>query len=318
MTLASQSSLVDRGSATITALIVVGVASILIAGLQWRQEIQVRHVERDRNRIQVAWLHRAAIDFARLVLAEDQRNSQYDHLGEIWAIPLMDADVAQFLKTSDIPDEIAKVALMASLTDAQGLFNLRNLWSADFKSVDDAGVQVFSRLLTTLNLNPQLAQDAASELLNQGTLISDPAHLRSMPGYTNAVLGKLSPFVVVLPEVSKVNINTAPAEIVMSVVPGLTRSEASLLIGERKKGPFKSIVDVPITLSLIGVRSTIALDSSLIDVSSRFWLIRTDIQLGRGAYSNVALIQRSATAVFNGNVTQLVWSHQTRRLHSEP
>lgn len=318
MSLVNQSPSVDRGSATITALIVVGIASLLIAGLQWRQEIQVRYVERDRNRMQVAWLHRAAIDFVRLVLAEDQRNSQYDHLGEVWAIPLMDADVAQFLKTSDIPDEMAKVVLMASLTDAQSLFNLRNLWSADFKSVDSAGVQSFSRLLTTLNIDPQLAEDAASSLLSKGELISDPTHLRSIPGYTKAVLNKLIPFVLVLPEVSKTNINTAPAEIVMSVAPGLTRSEANLLIEERKKRPFKSIADISLALSKIGIGTTARLDGRLIDISSRFWLMRTDIQLGRGVYSNVALIQRSATAAFSGNFTQLVWSHQARRLDSEP
>ena len=72
----------ERGSATITALIVVGVTAVLLAGLMWRQQIQIRSLENNRDRIQALWLQRAAIDFARLVLVEDQRTSQYDHLGE--------------------------------------------------------------------------------------------------------------------------------------------------------------------------------------------------------------------------------------------
>lgn len=101
----------ERGSATVTALIVVGVAAVLLAGLMWRQQIQVRTLENARDRVQAQWLQRAAIDFARLVLVEDQRNSQIDHLGEAWALPLADGKVADFLKNADVPDEIAAVTL---------------------------------------------------------------------------------------------------------------------------------------------------------------------------------------------------------------
>lgn len=73
----------ERGSATVTALIVVGVAAVLLAGLMWRQQIQIRTLENARDLVQAQWLQRAAIDFARLVLVEDQRNSQIDHLARL-------------------------------------------------------------------------------------------------------------------------------------------------------------------------------------------------------------------------------------------
>jgi general secretion pathway protein K len=41
----------------------------MLAGLMWRQQIQIRSLENARDLVQVRWLQRAAIDFARLVLA---------------------------------------------------------------------------------------------------------------------------------------------------------------------------------------------------------------------------------------------------------
>jgi general secretion pathway protein K len=155
----------ERGSTTVTALIVVGVAAVLLAGLMWRQQIQIRTLENARDYVQAQWLQRAVIDFARLILVEDQRNSQTDHLGEVWALPLADGKVADFLKNADVPDEIATVTLRGQLIDAQGQFNLTNLWDKDFKTVNPEGVKAYGRLLEALGLDKNLAQLTAQSIL---------------------------------------------------------------------------------------------------------------------------------------------------------
>ena len=132
----------EQGSATVTALIVVGVAAVMLAGLMWRQQIQIRSLENVRDVVQVRWLQRAAIDFARLVLVEDQRSTQYDHLGETWALPLADGKVADFLKNADVPDEIAAVTLRGQLTDAQSQFNLNNLWDKDSRGINPSEILI--------------------------------------------------------------------------------------------------------------------------------------------------------------------------------
>ena len=98
-----------------------------------------------RDRVQAQWLQRTAIDFGRLVLVEDQRTSQYDHLGEAWALPLADGKVADFLKNTDIPDEIANVTFNGQLSDAQGLFNLTNLWDHNLRFLLSSVGQIFWR-----------------------------------------------------------------------------------------------------------------------------------------------------------------------------
>ena len=88
----------ENGSATITALIVVGVAAVVISGLVWRQQLQIHNIDTIRDRTQAQWLQYGMIDFARLVLTQDMRTSQADHLGEAWALTLNDSKVADFLK----------------------------------------------------------------------------------------------------------------------------------------------------------------------------------------------------------------------------
>jgi general secretion pathway protein K len=150
----------ERGSATVTALIVVGVAAVVITSLMWRQQLQIRNIETTRDKTQAQWLQHGMIDFARLVLAQDLRTSQADHLGEAWSLPLSDSKVADFLKNVDIPDELQAVTVNGGITDAQGLFNLTNLWNANFQS-NANGVLAYSRLLAALGFNSNLAQQTA-------------------------------------------------------------------------------------------------------------------------------------------------------------
>jgi len=298
----------ERGSATITALIVVGVAAVLITGLIWRQQIQIRSLENSRDRVQAQWLQRAAIDFARLVLTEDQRTSQYDHLGESWALPLADGKVADFLKNTDIPDEIATVTFNGRLTDAQSLFNLSNLWDRNFQNVNPAGVKTFERLLDALGLDKSLAQQTAQVSLQMGIPPYDLEALLKLPNYSPAILGRLSRFVTILPNLTTINANTASTEVLMAAVSGLSRGAANSFVQQRTMTPFKSLDEITALLNKVGGAQGVTIDPVVIGVKSQFWLANTEIRLGGGIFVSSTLIQRSPTALTDGNFTQVIWS----------
>jgi general secretion pathway protein K len=298
----------DQGSATVTALIVVGVAAVMLAGLMWRQQIQVRSLENMRDLVQVRWLQRAAIDFARLVLVEDQRSTQYDHLGETWALPLADGKVADFLKNADVPDEIAAVTLRGQLTDAQSQFNLNNLWDRDFKGINAAGVQEYGRLLEAVGLDRGLAQLTAQGVLQADMPLYDLEGLLSLPAYNPMILEKIRPFVSILPILTTVNVNTAPPEVLMAALSGLSRSAAASFIQQRSTSPIKSLDEITALLNKMGLTQGVTIDAALVDVRSQFWLGRTEIRLGRGIFVSSALIQRSQTPLPSGNLTQVIWS----------
>jgi len=298
----------EQGSATITALIVVGVAAVLLAGLMWRQQIQIRSLENARDRTQAQWLQRAAIDFGRLVLVEDQRTSQFDHLGEAWALPLADGKVADFLKNTDIPDEIAAVTFNGRLVDAQGMFNLSNLWSNNFQAINSAGLKEFERLLDALGLDKNLAQQTAQAALQSNLPPFDLEGLMQLPNYNAAIIERLRPFVVILPGATTVNVNTASPEVLMAALNGLSRSAANSFVQQRALSPFKTLADITSLLNQVGGGQGAVVDPTLVDVKSQFWLGNTEIHLGRGIFVSSTLIQRSQNPLPSGNYTQIIWS----------
>ncbi len=298
----------DRGSATVTALIVVGVAAVLLTGLMWRQQIQIRTLENARDQVQAQWLQRAAIDFARLVLVEDQRNSQIDHLGEAWALPLADGRVADFLKNADVPDEIAAVTLQGQLLDAQSQFNLANLWDKGFKTINTPGVLEYGRLLEALGLDKNLAQLTAQGILQMDMPLYDLEGLLKLPAYNPEILEQLRPFVSILPILTTVNVNTASPEVLMAAIPGLSRSAAGAFAQQRAASPLKSADEIVTLLNKMGASQGVSLDASLVDVRSQFWLARSEIRMGRGIFVSSSLIQRSLSPLPGGNFTQVIWS----------
>jgi general secretion pathway protein K len=103
----------ERGSATITALIVVSISTLIISGLMWRQEVQVRQLEHRRLQQQAVWIERSAIDLARVVLREDLRNSGVaDFIGEPWSLPLAQSRVADFFKSTDLDFSLLQEELL--------------------------------------------------------------------------------------------------------------------------------------------------------------------------------------------------------------
>jgi general secretion pathway protein K len=304
----------DQGSATVTALIVVGVAAILLAGLMWRQQIQIRTLENIRDRIQVEWLERAAVDFARLVLVQDQRNSQFDHLGEAWALPLADGKVADFLKNTDIPDEIATVTLQGRITDAQGQFNLTNLWDKRFTNVNAPAVAIYARLLDALGLDKGLAQQTAQRVLQSDMPLNHLDDLLQYSFYSPSLVEQIRPYVVILPNATPINLNTAPAEVLMATIPGLSRGLASSLVQQRSTSPLKSLDEVNALLNQLGGGQGATIEASLADVRSKYWIARSEIRLGRGIFTSTALIERSRTPLPDSNFTQVIWNRTGKML----
>ena len=305
----------DHGSATVTALIVVGVAAIIIASLMWRQQLQIRNIETARGRMQVQWLQHGMIDFARLVLTQDQRTSTSDHLGEAWALPLSDSKVADFLKNVDIPDELQSVSVNGGITDAQGLFNLTNLWNTNLQ-INPNGVLEYSRLLNVLGFNPNLAQLTAQAVQEKQMVIQEIHDLIGIPGYDASTIKVLRSFVAVLPNTTTINVNTAPAEVLMAAFTGLSRSSANAIVQNRSNSPAKTLEDINSLLTRSGAGTNVTIDASLVNVNSQFWLASTEVKLGSGIFKSTSLIQRSPSPMALGNYTQVVWN-RTNRILSE-
>jgi general secretion pathway protein K len=302
----------SNGSTTITALIVVGIVAIAASGLAWKQHLEIRQLENVRDQVQVGWLQKNVVDFSRVILKDDLRqNGGVDHLGEIWALPLQDSKIADFLKSQDLPDEIDSITLKARLTDAQSMFNLTNLWGNNNAGQPDPdAIKVYVNLLNQLGLDGQLANQTVNIALRSQGKPTQMDDLLTYPGYSKEILTKIKQFVTVLPQTTPVNINTCSAEVLLAVYSFLTRSDVERLLQSRTTAPFTSIDDVNKRVNQVRPNVANPTINPLLDVKSNFWIVYSEIQMRQRLFNNQTLISRNATLLSGGNLTQIIWSKQ--------
>src|SRR3990167_3882447 len=226
----------QRGIAVITALLLTTLAITIVASLFWQQQVQVRSIENQRLQLQKQWILRGALDWASLILREDAKHSSVDNLDEPWAVPLAETRLDQYVENGRADDNVGDATLSGSISDAQARYNLTNLCANG--TIDPAEVAVFERLLNNVRMNPLLAQATADAMAaaqkppaaNAANSSSEPSpqpmnltqmeDLLAVPGFSPEMLGKLKNFVIFLPRVTPVNVNTAPTEV---LTPGSAR-----------------------------------------------------------------------------------------------
>jgi general secretion pathway protein K len=300
----------QKGSATVMALIVVSLISICIASLVWQQDFEIRKTRIYKENTQVYWLQRSLIDVVRLVLRIDLQNSQgVDHLGEIWAMPIEKSSIEDFLKNQDLPEELTSVKFSGSIQDAQGLFNISNLWDENLSTVNLVAIQTYANLLDQLGLNKTLANQTAQYILLNNRRLQYLDELINVPGYTTDMIKRLSQFAIVLPEPTAINLNTASVEILLALWPSLSPADALKFSQLRLSMPLKNQSDIGQLFSKIQPNKTLE-ESSAVGVKSDYWLANTNMLIDRRNINTQTLIKRFTTRQSDNNFTAVLWSKQ--------
>jgi general secretion pathway protein K len=229
------------GAAILMALIIVAIAATMAATMLARQQASLVGEEARRHATQARWILRGAMDWVRLVLREDLRFNAVDHLGEAWAVPLKPISLKAFLAVDQRADDaVFEALLQGKIDDAQAKFNLRNLEENSQPSTTQTAALI--KLLSALGLSSK-AKDLANEasanvlLLVQGALFEPRSAMDLMTSLTSEERTKLSPYITLLPKQTKVNCNTASAEVLHAVVPGLDLSLAKSIV-QRRAGAY--------------------------------------------------------------------------------
>ena len=126
---------VQKGAALLMALLTVALIAVLASSALWQQwrTLSVETAERDAQ--QAHWLLAGAQDWARVVLREDARSGNTDHLAEPWATPLREARLSSFLAaapggTLTLRDGLAEqVFLSGRISDMQSALECAPIWS---------------------------------------------------------------------------------------------------------------------------------------------------------------------------------------------
>lgn len=169
----------QRGVAVVTALLLTTLAISIVASLFWQQQVQVRSMENQRLHLQTKWILRGALDWASLVLRQDAYTSQYTSLDQVWATPLAETRLDQYIERERVEGETFNATLSGNIVDATSRYNLGNLARNRIK--DEEQVRIFGRLLDNLRLDARLA-DRVANFVAQGQQVGGPVDPSGTPG----------------------------------------------------------------------------------------------------------------------------------------
>ena len=303
----------QRGVAVITALLLTTLAITIVSSLFWQQQVQVRSIENLRLQLQQQWVLRGALDWASLILREDANHSSVDDLDEPWAVTLEETRLDQYLEGSSADADIAGATLSGGISDAQARYNLTNLCPKD--KIDYAAVAVFARLLNHAAFDPALALATAELMLEtlknpekntandrnqaapQPMKFVQTNDLLAVPGFTSHMLASLQEFVIFLPQATPVNINTAPAEVLLALIDTFSQADASSMVKSRAKASFRNLADFNNRLP----GRTFSLTSKQASVNTNYFLVNGTIRMARAGLEMQALFERK------GRSSKLIW-----------
>ena len=304
----------QQGMAIISALLIAAVVAVIAAGMLTRQSVATRALEADQHRVQGRWVVQGGLEISRQLLWDARQRDPLTRLDQPWAQRL----VAQGFE--------------GRLEDEQGKFNLRNLVANE--RVDEAQIQAFGRLCELIGisaglsqrisqrviasyprlLNPQIANNTNNFDSGRATspnasrkpenpklpMLRNLEDLRSVEGVNDAIIGKLAPYLTVIPATTWINGNTATAPVLAAYVPGLSLERAQALINERdagrwfiNRGDFVNRLRMP-NLELTSVK---------VGITSDWFRLRGEARREQRRVSLDALLHRS-----QDRLPQVIWS----------
>jgi general secretion pathway protein K len=302
----------ERGAALLTAMLTVTLVATIASAALWQQWRQVEIETAERGRSQTTWMMTGALDWTRLILREDAISAQgagVDHLGEPWALPVQESKLSTFLSQDQQWREgDAEVFLSGQITDAQSRLNVMNL--LDNGQISVPALQRFGRLFERLNLPLQELQTLSRQLQAAAAAAKSaggsPSSARLMPqqtsqlawlGLSPGTLAALENFITVLPEATPVNLNTAPAEVLMASLPGLDLAQARQSVALRERGHWASLDAARQALGAAGQN----LQAGQHDVQSRYFEVTGRMRIDDVVQVEQLLVKRE------GNQVNMVW-----------
>ena len=246
----------QRGVALLTILLLVVSITVVAGAMLASQKIAIRRSGLLFDQNQLLQDINAGQQLAVTLIRADAKLNDTDSEQDIWAQPIP-------------PYTLGGHSIDIELRDEGSRFNINNLYHNG--AVDTAALAVFQRLLTQLNLEPDIAvaaldyQDADSEVYQDGgdenvvyaqqsnrgadTALPNQAllsidQLAEIKGVDAQVLATLRPYITAVPYYLPININTASPVLFAALVEGASSQQMQSIIELQAKQAFSSVDDV--------------------------------------------------------------------------
>jgi len=287
----------ERGIALITVMLIVALATVAALAMASRQQLDVRRIGSLLHGDQAYAYALGVENWGSAILQRDRADGDTDNLGEDWA---------QRIPPLPVPGG----EIRGQIEDLQGRFNLNNLVKNG--AVSPPQLEQFRRLLAALELDEALAAAVVDWIdadidpqLPDGAedsvyLARDPPYraanrpltsiseLRLVEGFDAKVVRRLLPYVSVLPRSTPINVNTASAVVLRSLVADLSDADAQRLVEDRGEDGYKQVADFLKHDALAGLQ----IEPTGLSVSSEYFLIHADVELGQARTRLYSLVER--------------------------
>jgi len=294
----------QQGVALITAVLIVALVTAAAVAMASKQQFDIRRTANIFNNDIAYQFALGAEDYARNVLEWDitKAGTTTDHLAEDWA--------------QEVAVPVEGAMLTGSVQDLQGRINLNSLLDANGKPNVEMEKR-FKHLLDLLGLNQDVSQavlDWIDEDINprfNGGAEDDYYMLQTPPyraanrlmvsvselllvmGVDDEVYQLLLPHVSALPVVStKINVNTASAEVLASLAVTMTIADGEALIQARPDTGFAKIADFTAQTLL---SNHPAYKEDFLDVKSDYFLVDAMAEFDKSTARLHSLVHRNNT-----------------------
>lgn len=275
----------QTGIALIMVLLVIALVTIIATGIASKQNISIRRTQNLLYNEQAYMYLLGAEDWAKNILAQDYKDNKTDSFKDDWATELP-------------PIPIEGGTIQGKIEDLQGRFNINNLLKASNPEQDS--IKVFRNLLIENDIDDKLT-DALVDWLDSDLDSTVPAgaedgdylnsaipsraanrlmvsatELSLVKGFDNKKYNKISPYIVALPKLTPINVNTANAMQVSMLSNQVSLSEAEEIIKKRDKSGYKSVDDFLALDSMKGKN----IKKELVSISSQYYLLKARSIIG--------------------------------------
>ena len=288
----------QRGVALIVALLALVLAVLLATALIDRGEATAARW-RDSWRAEQSWqLLRGMEAWAVAGLLAGQRaNGKVDSRDEAWA-------------QSIAPIEIPGATLTGRLRDLGGCFNINALASGGV--IDEVALARFRRLLVGVKLPPELAEQAADWLDTDATPrqngaedaayglrrpsgrsgngpMANASEMLALPAMTAEAWQRLAPLVCALPNDHRINLNTAPVELWLTLDERITMEMARRLVRADAQ-PYSS--ESAVLEALVEREGLTGINITGYAIESQYFLAQSEILADGIPFHYSSLLQR--------------------------
>lgn len=296
----------QRGAAVVTALLLTALVAVVVSGMVWSQHVILRRLENQAALLQLRWVARGGLEWARVILAGDARSGNVDHLGEPWAAGLPLTPLNESLLEPGAPGGEPLGEIRGRIVDLQGRFNIEHLRKSG--RVDQDALAVFAALVRGAGGSDEGAQRFAERFvagqqpaqLAGGNAWLAPEQLPEAPEL-RGIWPQLAARITWLPRDTRINVNTADSAVLAAALPGVPDGDVQRLAADRAQAYLREVGEIRQRLG--GDYPNLPL--SFFSTDSRYFLVEGEIRFGRLTRTVSWVLER------NGRASVVLWQRES-------